>query len=223
MIDVQDLCKYYGDFLALDHLTFSIDKGRILGLLGPNGSGKSTTMRILSCFMPPTSGTVTIDDMDVEKNSLAVRRIIGYLPEIPPLYIDMKVDEYLIYVAQLKGVQKEQIPSRLASVKEKCGLFEVSHKLIRALSKGFRQRVGIALSLINNPQVLILVEPTIGLDPKQISEIRTLIKSLSGKLTVILSTHILSEVTLTCDDIIIINRGKLMFRDSMSNISEIYL
>jgi len=220
MIKVQNLCIYYGDHLAVDNLTFEIEKGRILGFLGPNGAGKSTTMKVLSCFMPPGSGTVTINGMDIAANSLRIRKIIGYLPENPPLYYDMKIDEYLVYVAQLKGVDRELIPSRLASVKDKCGLNEMSHKLIRALSKGYKQRVGIAQSLINDPEFLILDEPTIGLDPKQIGEIRNLIKSLAGDRTVILSTHILPEVTLICDDILIINKGKLMFNDSLSNVSD---
>lgn len=218
MIKVQDVCKYYGDFLAVDHLTFDIEKGRILGFLGPNGAGKSTTMRMLSCFMPPSSGKIEIDGLDTASRSFDIKKIIGYLPENPPLYYDMKVDEYLFYVAQIKGVEKNLIPQRLVMVKEKCGLNEVSHKLIRALSKGYKQRVGIAQSLINDPQFLILDEPTIGLDPKQIGEIRTLIRSLAGGHTVIISTHILSEVALICDDILIINRGKMMLKDSLSNI-----
>lgn len=220
MIEVKNLTKYYGDFLAVDNLTFTIAKGKILGFLGPNGAGKTTTMRVISCFMPPTSGTVIINGMDTATHSLMARKFIGYLPENPPLYYDMTVDEYLIYVAELKGVQDDLIAGRLSEVKEKCGLSGVSHKLIRALSKGYKQRAGIAQSIINNPEVLILDEPTIGLDPRQINEIRTLIKSLSGERTVILSTHILSEVLLVCDDILIINKGKMMFSSSLADVKD---
>ncbi|MGA2090597.1 MAG: ATP-binding cassette domain-containing protein [Endomicrobiales bacterium] len=220
MIEVQNLCKYYGDFLALDNLNFKIETGRILGFLGPNGAGKTTTMKILSCFMAPSSGMVTINGMNVVTDSMRVKKITGYLPENPPLYYDMKVDEYLTYVAELKGVQADKIPARLEMVKEQCGLMERSKKLISTLSKGFKQRVGIAQSLINDPEVLILDEPTIGLDPKQISDIRTLIKSQAQQRTIILSTHILSEVTLICDDILIINKGRIFFNDSLANVGE---
>jgi len=220
MIQVKNIYKYYGETKVLDDVTFTIEKGRILGFLGPNGAGKSTTMKILSCFMPPSSGTVIINGMNIAVDPIKVKKFIGYLPENPPLYYDMKVDEYLTYVSELKGVDKDVIPSRLTSVKEKCGLMDRSKKLISTLSKGFKQRVGIAQSLINDPEVLILDEPTIGLDPKQISEIRNLIKSLSGERTVILSTHILSEVTLICDDILIINKGKIMFGDTLTNIGQ---
>ncbi|MFH1075105.1 MAG: ATP-binding cassette domain-containing protein [Candidatus Firestonebacteria bacterium] len=218
MIKVCNLCKYYGQMLAVNNLTFTVEKGRILGFLGPNGSGKTTTMRILSCFMPPSSGTVTIGGMDIKTKSLETKRITGYLPETPPLYLEMKVDEYLAFAAQIKGVDRDLAENRIGWVKEKCGLHEVSNKLISTLSKGYKQRVGIAQSLVNDPEVLILDEPTIGLDPKQISEIRKLIKTLSGERTVILSTHILSEVMLICDDILIINRGKLMLHKPLSEI-----
>jgi ABC-2 type transport system ATP-binding protein len=218
MIVVQDLVRTYGDFLAVDRLNFTIEKGKILGFLGPNGSGKTTTMRMLSGFMPPTSGRILIDGMDIQENDLEAKKIIGYLPETPPLYLDMRVDEYLTYVAHLKGVPSSLIPERLRMVKAKCGLVEVRHMLLRSLSKGFRQRVGIAQSVINAPAFLILDEPTVGLDPKQISEIRQLIKSLAGEMTVILSTHILPEVTLICDDILIVHRGRMMFRESLKNI-----
>jgi len=220
MVKIENLYKYYGDFLALDNVSFTVKKGSILGFLGPNGSGKTTTMRILSCFMPPSSGRVSIDGMDVLTHGHAIKKIIGYLPESPPLYYDMKVDEYLVYVAHLQGVPRNTIPSQLHAVKEKCGLFDVAHKLISTLSKGFKQRVGIAQSLINNPELLILDEPTIGLDPKQIKEIRNLIKSLAGESTVILSTHILSEVIPVCDDVLIINQGKIVFQESIQHITE---
>lgn len=220
MIQVQNLTKYYGDFLALDDLTFTIQTGRVLGFLGPNGAGKSTTMKILSCFMAPTAGTVLVNGMNIATDAMRIKKIIGYLPENPPLYFDMTVDEYLTYVAELKGVQLDKIPARLLYVKEQCGLMDRSKKLISTLSKGYKQRVGIAQSLVNDPEVLILDEPTIGLDPKQISDIRALIKAQSGERTIILSTHILSEVTLICDDILIINKGKIYLNDALANIGE---
>lgn len=218
MIQVQNLTKYYGDFLALDDLTFTIETGRILGFLGPNGAGKSTTMKILSCFMAPSAGNVLINGMNVTTDGMRIKKITGYLPENPPLYFDMTVDEYLTYVAELKGVQPDMIPARLRYVKEQCGLMDRSKKLISTLSKGYKQRVGIAQSLVNDPEVLILDEPTIGLDPKQISDIRTLIRSQAGTRTIILSTHILSEVTLICDDILIINKGKIYLNDALANV-----
>lgn len=218
MIDVQNVQRFYGDFLAVDGLSFSIPKGKILGFLGPNGSGKTTTMRMLSGFMPPSSGRVLIDGLDIQQNPIEAKRKIGYLPETPPLYLDMRVEEYLSYVAHLKGVDRESIPVRLESVESTCGLLDVRKKLIRSLSKGYRQRVGIAQSVIHNPSFLILDEPTVGLDPKQIADIRRLIKSFAGQMTVILSTHILPEVTLICDEILIINRGKIKFRESLERI-----
>ena len=218
MIEVKNLTKYYGDVLAIDHLTFTAKKGRILGFLGPNGSGKTTTMRILSCCMFPSDGTVHVDGLDSVTHSLAIRRMLGYLPETPPLYVDMNVDEYLTYAAQIKGVPRDKLRARLDTVKDTCGLHEVSRTLIRALSKGYRQRVGIAQSLIHDPQILIMDEPTVGLDPRQINDIRMLIKSLSSGRTVIISTHILPEVTLICDDILIISRGRLVFQDAVSSI-----
>lgn len=218
MMVVQDLSRAYGDFLAVDRISFTIEKGKILGFLGPNGSGKTTTMRMLSGFMPPTGGRILLDGMDIHENPLEAKKKIGYLPETPPLYLDMRVDEYLTYVAHLKSVDKALIPDRLQRVKEKCGLTDVRHQLLRSLSKGFRQRVGIAQSVINDPAFLILDEPTVGLDPKQISEIRNLIKSLAGEMTVILSTHILPEVTLICDDILILHRGRIMFQDAVRRV-----
>lgn len=218
MIDVQDVRRYYGDFLAVDRLSFSIPKGKILGFLGPNGSGKTTTMRMLSGFMPPSSGRILIDGLDIQQNPLEAKKKIGYLPETPPLYLDMRVDEYLTYVAHLKGVPRETIPARVENVETTCGLLDVRRKLVRSLSKGYRQRVGIAQSIIHQPSFLILDEPTVGLDPKQIAEIRRLIKSLAGEMTVILSTHILPEVTLICDEILIINKGQMKFRESLDRI-----
>lgn len=209
-IKVTNLTKYYGNTLAVDNITFEVDKGEILGFLGPNGAGKTTTMKIITTYMPPTTGTVTVDGLDVDKNSIDVRRKIGYLPELNPLYLDMFVTDYLDYVAALDGVPKEKIESRREEMINVCGLESMREKVIGELSKGFRQRVGLAQAMINNPEVLILDEPTSGLDPNQIIEIRNLIKKLGKQKTVILSTHILSEVQATCNRVIIVNKGKIV-------------
>jgi ABC-2 type transport system ATP-binding protein len=209
-IKVTNLTKYYGENLAVDDITFEVTKGEILGFLGPNGAGKTTTMKVITTFLPPTSGKVTLDGLDVEDNSLEVRRKIGYLPEQNPLYFDMNVVEYLDYVATLDGIPDEKIKSRREEMIDVCGLEEVRSKLIGELSKGYRQRVGLAQAMISNPEVLIMDEPTSGLDPNQIIEIRNLIKKLGKQKTVILSTHILSEVQATCNRVIIINKGKIV-------------
>jgi ABC-2 type transport system ATP-binding protein len=209
-IKVTNLTKYYGENLAVDDITFEVNKGEILGFLGPNGAGKTTTMKIITTYLPPTSGSVSVDDMDVEENSLGVRRKIGYLPEQNPLYFDMNVEDYLDYVATLDGIPDEKIKSRREEMIDVCGLEEVKSKLIGELSKGYRQRVGLAQAMISNPDVLIMDEPTSGLDPNQIIEIRNLIKKLGKQKTVILSTHILSEVQATCNRVIIINKGKIV-------------
>jgi ABC-2 type transport system ATP-binding protein len=209
-IKVTNLTKYYGENLAVDDITFEVTKGEILGFLGPNGAGKTTTMKVITTFLPPTSGKVTVDDMDVEDNSLEVRRKIGYLPEQNPLYFDMNVVDYLDYVATLDGIPDEKIKSRREEMIDVCGLEEVRTKDIGELSKGYRQRVGLAQAMISNPEVLIMDEPTSGLDPNQIIEIRNLIKKLGKQKTVILSTHILSEVQATCNRVIIINKGKIV-------------
>ena len=209
-IKVSNLSKYYGSYLAVDNISFEVQKGEILGFLGPNGAGKSTTMKIITTYYPPTSGTVEVEGMDVEDNSLGVRQKIGYLPESNPLYNDMNVVDYLDYVASLDGVASSNIKQRREEMIKVCGLEEMRGKTISTLSKGYRQRVGLAQAMINNPDVLILDEPTSGLDPNQIIEIRNLIKKLGKQKTVILSTHILSEVQATCDRVVIINKGKIV-------------
>jgi ABC-2 type transport system ATP-binding protein len=209
-IKVSNLTKYYGNFLAVDDISFETKKGEILGFLGPNGAGKTTTMKIITTYLPPTSGTVQVEGMDVEEKSLEVRKKIGYLPEINPLYFDMNPTEYLDYVAALDGVPKENIKKRRDEMIRVCGLESVRGQDIGTLSKGFKQRVGLAQAMINNPDVLILDEPTSGLDPNQIIEIRNLIKKLGREKTVVLSTHILPEVQATCNRVIIINKGKIV-------------
>ncbi len=209
-IKVTNLSKYYGNYLAVDDISFEVKKGEILGFLGPNGAGKSTTMKIITTYMPPTSGTVSVDGFDVEENSLDVRKKLGYLPELNPLYNDMNVVDYLDYIAALDGISKDKIKSRREEMIKVCGLDSMRDKVIGQLSKGYKQRVGLAQAMINNPDVLILDEPTSGLDPNQIIEIRNLIKKLGKEKTVILSTHILSEVQATCNRVIIINKGKIV-------------
>jgi len=209
-IKVSNLTKYYGNFLAVDDISFETKKGEILGFLGPNGAGKTTTMKIITTYLPPTSGTVQVEGMDVEEKSLEVRRKIGYLPELNPLYFDMNPTEYLDYVAALDGVPKGNIKKRRDEMIRVCGLESVKGQDIGTLSKGFKQRVGLAQAMINNPDVLILDEPTSGLDPNQIIEIRNLIKKLGREKTVVLSTHILPEVQATCNRVIIINKGRIV-------------
>jgi ABC-2 type transport system ATP-binding protein len=209
-IKVTNLTKYYGENLAVDDISFEVSKGEILGFLGPNGAGKTTTMKVITTFLSPTSGKVSVDDIDVEGDSLSVRRKLGYLPEQNPLYFDMNVIDYLDYVAALDGIADNKIKSRREEMIDVCGLEEVRNKDIGELSKGYRQRVGLAQAMINNPEVLILDEPTSGLDPNQIIEIRNLIKKLGKQKTVILSTHILSEVQATCNRVIIVNKGKIV-------------
>ena len=219
MIDVEGLTRYYGDKRAISDVSFHVNKGEILGLLGPNAAGKTTTMRILTCYMPPTSGNATIGGYDIFDQSMEVRRITGYLPENPPLYTELTVDDYLLFVAQIKGIEKSGIKREVDTVVEKAALGDVRNKIIGKLSKGFKQRVGLAQSLLNNPQIIILDEPTVGLDPKQIIEIRELIKNLSGDHTVILSSHILPEVEQTCERVVIINEGKVVAEDTPENLT----
>lgn len=209
-IKVSNLTKYYGNYLAVDNISFEAKKGEILGFLGPNGAGKSTTMKIITTYLPPTSGSVVVDGFDVEDKSLEVRKKLGYLPELNPLYYDMTPVEYLDFVAKLDGVPAGEIKKKREEMIKVCGLESMRHKDIGTLSKGYKQRVGLAQAMINNPDVLILDEPTSGLDPNQIIEIRNLIKKLGKEKTVILSTHILSEVTATCNRVIIINKGKIV-------------
>ena len=218
MITVNELTKRYARNTAVDHISFSIEKGQIVGFLGPNGAGKTTTMRMLTCFLPPTSGTATVAGFDVLEEPMEVKKRIGYLPETPPLYPEMRTSEYLSFVGKLKGLSGAQLSERVKYVSDRCAISDVQEKLLGKLSKGYRQRVGLAQAIIHNPDVLILDEPTAGLDPKQINETRDLIKSLAGDHTIILSTHILPEVEQTCERVIIINKGKVIATDSVSNL-----
>jgi ABC-2 type transport system ATP-binding protein len=208
-IAVRNLTKFYGQEKAVDEISFDVKTGEILGFLGPNGAGKTTTMKIITCFLPPSAGTVEVDGLSIAEKSLDVRRKIGYLPELNPLYMDMNVVEYLEYAAQLHGLNGSLLRGRLKEMTEVCGIGEVRHKDIGELSKGYRQRVGLAQAMIHDPEVLILDEPTSGLDPNQIVEIRNLIRQLGRAKTVVLSTHILSEVQATCDRVVIIHEGKI--------------
>jgi ABC-2 type transport system ATP-binding protein len=219
MIKVQGLTKRYARTVAVDNISFEVEKGQIVGFLGPNGAGKTTTMRVLTCFLPPTMGTANVAGFDVLENPMEVKKRIGYLPESPPLYPEMEVIEYLTFVGKLKGIPNGELARRIDEVVGRCAIGDVRTRLIGKLSKGFRQRVGLAQAIIHNPPVLILDEPTSGLDPKQIIEIRELLKSLAGEHTIILSTHILSEVEHSCEHVIIIDRGKLVAIDSVSNLT----
>ncbi|HLK62863.1 MAG TPA: ABC transporter ATP-binding protein [Bryobacteraceae bacterium] len=219
MIKVEGLAKRYARTLAVDHISFEVEKGQIVGFLGPNGAGKTTTMRVLTCFLPPSAGKATVAGFDVMDHPMEVKKRIGYLPETPPLYPEMEVFEYLTFVGKLKGIASSEIGRRVDEAMSRCALGDVRTKLIDRLSKGYRQRVGIAQAIIHNPDVLILDEPTSGLDPRQIIEIRDLLKALSGEHTIILSTHILSEVEQNCERVIIINEGKLVANDTYVNLT----
>jgi len=219
MIEVEQLSKTYGPIKAIEDVSFVVEKGEILGFLGPNGAGKSTTMRILTCFMPPTSGTARIAGFDIFKDSLQVRRRLGYVPENAPLYTDMPVVSFLKFAAEVKGLSRRERLRQIGQVMDDCGIKDVQHRYIGKLSKGYRQRVALAQALLGNPDVLILDEPTIGLDPRQIIDIRQLIKGLAGQKTVILSTHILPEVSMTCQRVIIINRARLVAVDTPENLT----
>ncbi len=218
MIEVQDLVKRYGGYLAVDHLSFSAEKGQVYGFLGPNGAGKSTTMNIMTGCLAPTSGTVIVDGMDLQQEPEKVKQRIGYLPELPPLYPEMTVREYLTFAAKLKKVPRLEQLQQVVQAMSKTGLLEEQDHLIRTLSKGYRQRVGLAATLLGNPDVVILDEPTVGLDPRQILEIRDLIRSLREEHVVILSSHILSEVSAVCDYIFILSHGKLVASDTTENL-----
>ena len=209
-IIVENLTKKYGEQKAVNDISFKIETGEVVGFLGPNGAGKSTTMKMITCFMAPTIGNITVDDISVNENQSLIKKKIGYLPENNPLYFDMSIVDYLRFTAEIQGVSKSDIPGRIGEMIELCGLAREKHKNINELSKGFRQRVGLAQAMIHDPEVLILDEPTTGLDPNQIVEIRKLIKELGKQKTVILSSHILSEVEATCDRILIINRGRIV-------------
>jgi ABC-2 type transport system ATP-binding protein len=220
MIEVRELTKNYGPHRAIDHLSFSVRKGEVVGFLGPNGAGKSTTMKIITGYMAPTSGVVRVGGYDVFENPIEVKEKIGYLPEIPPVYFDMYVRDYLSFVANLKKVPRDKIKGNVDRAIEKTNLGSVAGRLIQNLSKGFKQRVGIAQAIVSDPEVLILDEPTVGLDPRQVAEIRQLIKELAGQHTIILSTHILPEVQASCQRIIIINRGKIIAEDTISGLTQ---
>ncbi|SVB08292.1 uncharacterized protein METZ01_LOCUS161146, partial [marine metagenome] len=218
VIQVKDLTKKYGNFTAVREISFEVERGEILGFLGPNAAGKTTTMRILTCFMPATEGTVKVAGHDVFSESMEVRRRVGYLPENAPLYLDMRAKPYLDFVARIKDIPSRDRAKRVKHVIDICSIGDVQNRIIGHLSKGYRQRVGLAQALIHDPDVLILDEPTNGLDPKQIIEVRNLIKRLAGDHTIILSSHILPEVSMTCERVIIINKGKLVAMDTPTNL-----
>lgn len=221
MIEVKNLSKKYGDHMAVDNLSFHVEKGQIYGFLGPNGAGKSTTMNIITGYLAATSGTVTVAGHDILKDTEEAKKCIGYLPEIPPVYTEMTVYEYLSFVAELKKVKKDERKKQVADVMEMTQITDMSNRLIKNLSKGYRQRVGLSQAILGYPEVIILDEPTVGLDPKQIIEIRDLIKRLGEKHTVILSSHILSEVSAICDHIMIISKGKLVASDSPEGLQKL--
>jgi ABC-2 type transport system ATP-binding protein len=219
VIEVEHVTKVYSGRKAVDDISFKVEKGEVLGFLGPNGAGKTTTMRILTCFMPSTEGTARIAGYDVFEESLEVRKRIGYLPENPPLYPEMTVRSYLNFVAKIKGTPSNQRKNQVDDAIGKCNLGDVRDRIVGKLSKGYKQRVGLAQALLNNPEVLILDEPTLGLDPKQIHEVRSLIKGLASTHTVILSTHILPEVSMTCNRVVIINKGKVVAMDTPQGLA----
>lgn len=220
LINIQDLSRFYGDFCAVDNISFQLYPGEVLGFLGPNGAGKSTTMRILSGALAPSSGQVLLNGIDLLADPLAAKVHLGYLPEHPPLYQDMTVNEYLSFCARLHNIEKAQLTQAVEEAKQQCGLTESGRRLIANLSKGYQQRVGIAQAIIHHPKVIILDEPTSGLDPNQIQEIRALIRELAEQCGVILSTHILPEVQEVCDRVQILNRGKLVFSEPLQSITD---
>ena len=222
MIEIRNLTKKYGNHIAVDDISLDIKPGKVYGFLGPNGAGKSTTMNIITGYLAPTSGEVKIDGHDIYKEPEEAKACIGYLPEIPPLYVDMKVEEYLEFVAELKKVSKDNIKKEVERVINLTQINDVSHRIINNLSKGYRQRVGMAQAIIGSPKIIILDEPTVGLDPNQIKEVRDLIKSLAGDHTVILSSHILSEISETCSHVFIINKGKIIANNSIETLSNYF-
>ncbi len=219
MIEVEGLTKRYGDFTAIEDISFRVKKGEIVAFLGPNGAGKTTTMRVVTGFLPATEGTVSVSGFDVFEKPMEVKRRIGYLPEHPPVYNEMTVGEYLRFVAKIKGVPRAERSDAMDRVLLRCGLKDRGDMLIGKMSKGYKQRVGLAQAMIHDPDVLILDEPTIGLDPKQIIEIRELIKSLSGEHTIILSTHILQEVMMICQRVLIIHEGRIVADDTLESLT----
>lgn len=220
MIGIDKLTKYYGDVCAVDQISFEIKRGEILGLLGPNGAGKTTTLRILTCYMLPTSGSIDVKGYNIYDHSLEIKRLIGYLPEAAPVYPDMLVYDYLVFVAEVRGLAGERRADRLRELANLCGINEVMHKPVHELSKGYKQRVGLAQAMMNDPEILVLDEPTSGLDPNQIVEIRDIIKEIGKEKTVILSTHILSEAEATCDRIVIINKGEIVADGSTQELKK---
>ena len=220
MIEIKNLTKFYGNNAAVKNISFTVKDHEILGFLGPNGAGKSTTMNIITGYLPSTSGTVLISGMDITENPSAVKKKIGYLPEIPPVYLDMKVKEYLKFAAGIKGVKGSERKAQIEDVMEKLKIKDMENRLIRNLSKGYKQRVGFAQALLGNPEYLVLDEPTVGLDPSQVIEVRNLIKSLSKKHTIILSSHILQEIQAVCERVVIISHGEIRAIDSIKNLEE---
>lgn len=220
MIEVQHVTRVFGDVAAVKDVSFQVEKGEIVGFLGPNAAGKTTTMRVLTTYLPATTGTAKIAGFDVHEESMQVRKRIGYLPENPPLYNEMRVRDYLDFVAKIKGVSGKDRTKAVNDAMGKAAIVDVSNRVIKHLSKGFKQRVGIAQALVHNPDVLILDEPTVGLDPSQIIEVRELIKSLSGDHTIILSTHILPEVSMTCERVVIINKGRIVAEDTTDGLTQ---
>ncbi|MBN2184536.1 MAG: ATP-binding cassette domain-containing protein [Candidatus Krumholzibacteriota bacterium] len=218
MIEISDLTKYYGDLCALDHINLTIEKGKILGLLGPNGAGKTTALRIMTGFLSPSSGTVTARGISVVDDPLGIKKMIGYLPESAPIYQDMIVYDYLVYISEIHGLSGSERMAKLQELAGVCGLRDVMHRTLHELSKGYKQRVGLAHAMMSDPEILVLDEPTSGLDPNQIAEIRDIIKKIGKEKTVILSTHILSEVEATCDRVVIINRGKIVADGSTDDL-----
>ncbi len=221
MIELNNITKYYGNFPAVTDISFKIDKGEIVGLLGPNGAGKSTTMKMITGYMPPTSGELSIDNYDIVQQSIEARKKIGYLPETVPLYTDMTVYSYIEFMGKLRGINSKTIKNKVNNVVEICKLGDYRNSLISKLSKGYRQRVGIAQAIIHEPEVLILDEPTIGIDPNQVVETRQLIKNLSGEHTLVLSSHILPEVSTICERVLIINEGEIAASDTIENLSSL--
>jgi len=220
MITIKNLTKYYGEVLALDKINFKISKGEILGLLGPNGAGKTTTLRLLTCYLSATSGTIKVKDYNIADNPIEIKELIGYLPESAPIYPDMLTYDYLNFVADIRSIPPEKKKSHIDELVEICGLNDVMHKFINELSKGYKQRVGLAHAMMSDPEILVLDEPTTGLDPNQIAEIRELIKTIGKEKTVIISSHILPEVEATCDRVVIINKGKIVADSTVSDLKK---
>jgi len=220
MIHIENLSKRYQDLQAVDQISFDIKKGEILGILGPNGAGKTTTLRMLTCFLKPTSGSVRVKDLSIGDDDLAIKKLMGYLPESAPLYKDMLVYDYLVYIANIRGVEQDNRLARIKELAQLCGLTNVMHKPIDELSKGYKQRVGLAHAMMNDPEILVLDEPTSGLDPNQIVEIREIIRKIGREKTIVLSTHILTEAEATCDRIVIINRGKIVADGSTESLKQ---